>query len=67
MIHYRVMSVGVRDVEPGMSSVCFVVFLRDDSEDGIDVLVYCGETKSTLMLSVRTQKNYYPTLGRYSG
>ena len=47
-----VMSVGVRDVEPGMSSVCFVVLLRDDSEDGIDVLVYCGETKSTLMLSV---------------
>ena len=50
------MSVGVRDVEPGMSSVCFVVLLRDDSEDGADVLVYCGETKSTLMSSVRTQK-----------
>ena len=46
------MSVGARDVEPGISSVCFVVLLRDDSEDGIDVLVYCGETKSTLMLSV---------------
>ena len=55
------------DVEPGISSVCFVVLLRDDSEDGIDVLVYCGETKSTLMSSVRTQKNYYPTLECYSG
>ena len=61
------MSVDVRDVEPGMSSVCFVVLLRDDTEDGVDVLVCCCETKSTLIPSVRTQKNYYPTLGRYSG
>lgn len=45
------MSVDVRAVEPGMSSVCFVVLLRGDTEDGIDVLVYCGETKSTLMSS----------------
>ena len=50
------MSVGVRDVEPGISSVCFVVLLRDDSEDGVDVLVCCCEMKSTLMSSVRTQK-----------
>ena len=65
MIHYEC---GCKeDVELGMSSVCFVVLLRDDSEDGIDVLVYCGETKSTLMTSVRTQKNYYPTLERYFG
>ena len=52
MIHYRVKSVDVMDVEPGMSSVCFVVLLRDDSEDGVDVLVCCGETKSTLIPSV---------------
>ena len=67
MIHYRVKSVDVMDVEPGMISVCFVVLLRDDSEDGVDVLFYCGETKSTLMSSARTQKNYYPTLERYTG
>ena len=30
------------DVEPGMSSVCFVVLLRDDSEDWVDVLVCCA-------------------------
>lgn len=48
MIHYRVRSVDVRDVEPGMSSVCFVALLRDDTEDVADVLVCCGETKSTL-------------------
>ena len=50
------MSVGVRDVEPGMSSVYFVVLLKDDTEDGLDVLVCCGETNLTLMSSVRTQK-----------
>lgn len=46
------MSVGIRDVEPGMSSVCFVVLLRDDIEDVVDVQVCCCETKSTLMSSV---------------
>ena len=46
------MSVDVRDVEPGMTSVCFVVLFRDDSEDRVDVQVYCGETKSTLIPSV---------------
>ena len=51
-----VMSVGARDVEPGISSVCFVVLLMDDTENGVDVLVCCCETKSTLMSSVRTQK-----------
>ena len=61
------MSVDVRDVEPGISSVCFVVLLRDDTEDAADVPVFCCETKSTLIPSVRTQKNYYPTLERYSG
>ena len=61
------MSVDVRDVEPGMSSVCFVVLLRDDTEDGVDVPVFCCETKSTLIPSDRTQKNYYPTLECYSG
>lgn len=61
------MSVDVRDVEPGISSVCFVVLLRDDSGDGVDVLICCCEMKSTLMPSVRTQKNYYPTLECYSG
>lgn len=61
------MSVDVRDVEPGISSVCFVVLLRDDSEDGVDVLICCCEMKSTLMSFVRTQKNYYPTLECYSG
>ena len=65
MIHYEC---GCKeDVEPGMSSVCFVVLLRDDSEDGVDVQSCCGKTKSTLMSSVRTQKNYYPTLERYPG
>lgn len=43
-------------VEAGMSSVCFVVLLRDDTDDGVDVLACCCETKSTLMPSVRTQK-----------
>ena len=62
-----VMSVGARDVEPGMSSVCFVALLRDDTEDVADVPVFCCETKSTLIPSVRTQKNYYPTLERYFG
>ena len=61
------MSVDVRDVEPGMSDVYFVVLFRDDTEDGVDVLVFCCETKSTLMSSIRTQKNYYPTLEFYSG
>lgn len=54
MIHYECGR--KEDVELGMSGVCFVVLLRDDSEDGVDVLVCCGETKSTLMPSVRTQK-----------
>ena len=48
MIHYRVMSAGVRDVEPEMSSVCFVVLLRDDTEDRVDVLVCCCESRTTL-------------------
>ena len=47
MIHYRVRSVGIRDVEPGMSSVCFVVLLRDDTEDGVDVLFCCCEARTT--------------------
>lgn len=65
MIHYEC---GCKeDVEPEMSSVCFVVLLRDDTEDGVDVLVCCCESNSTLMSSVRTQKNYYPTLECYSG
>ena len=55
------------DVGPGMSSVCFVALLRDDTEDVADVLVCCCESNSTLMSSVRTQKNYYPTLERYTG
>ena len=50
------MSVGARDVEPGMSSVCFVALLKDDTEDVADVPVFCCETKSTLIPSDRTQK-----------
>ena len=48
MIHYRVKSVDVMDVEPGMISVCFVVLLRDDAEDEADVLVCCCESRTTL-------------------
>ena len=48
MIHYRVKSVDVRDVEPGMSDVYFVVLFRDDTEDGVDVLVCCCESRTTL-------------------
>lgn len=49
MIHYRVMSDRCKeDVGPGISSVCFVVLLRDDTEDGVDVPVYCCEARTTL-------------------
>ena len=48
MIHYKVRSVSKKDVEPGMSSVCFVVLLRDDSEDGVDVLFCCAAKRNRL-------------------
>ena len=43
-----VMSVGARDVKPGISGVYFVVLFRDDTEDRVDVLVCCCESRTTL-------------------
>ena len=36
------------DVKPGISGVYFVVLFRDDTEDRVDVLVCCCESRTTL-------------------